>query len=161
MKNLNIFEKVSFDEFYRKMIIFYRENLYYLYDDSIIKKMYEEIKLPSKTIGENYIYDFYIPIDIKLRPSEIIEVPMGIHAKIEDDWVLAMFIKDSFNCEDKLQLNKAALIINSSYQSSNNENHIIMPIINDLKPSKNLWISKNDKFVKGIFIQQKGYDKAY
>ena len=146
MKAIAKFEKVSLGQFCEGMS---GTGL----SDSEIEKIYEEIKLPRRATSGSAGYDFFSTLDFELSPGEIITIPTGIRARIDEDWVLCLFPRSGLGFKFRLQLNNTVGIIDSDYYNSDNEGHIFVKLTNDSKDGKIVSLKRGDGFAQGIFMQ--------
>lgn len=89
MQRVGEFEKVSFEQFRDAMKDeFYRgQELPPAIEDDL-KKMWEEIALPSRATTGSAGYDFKAPFTFEMRPGETMKIPTGIRVKIDEGWWL-------------------------------------------------------------------------
>lgn len=147
MKKIAKFEKVSFEQFKKD----YTETFS---NDYNLKNIFNDIKLPHRATQGSAGYDFYLPIDITLRPNETIKIPTGIKAKINTGWFLGLFPRSSLGFKYRLQLNNTVGIIDSDYYNNkNNEGHIFIKLTNRTNESKVIELKKGDAFAQGIFLE--------
>lgn len=146
MKRIAQFYKVSFEQFKSGF-----EDSFTGRDDAA--SVYENIKLPKRATSSSAGYDFYTPVDITLKPGETVKIPTGIRAKMDEDWVLALFPRSGLGFKFRLQLNNTVGIIDSDYYNSDNEGHIFVKITNDSNEGKTVEVSAGSGFVQGIFLQ--------
>ena len=85
MQRVGEFEKVSFEQFRDAMKDeFYRgQELPPAIEDDL-KKMWEEIALPSRATTGSAGYDFKAPFTFEMRPGETMKIPTGIRVKIDE-----------------------------------------------------------------------------
>ena len=114
---------------------------------------FECLKLPKRATKGSAGYDFYVPVDITLKPKETITIPTGIRAKMNEDWVLCIFPRSGLGFKYKVQLNNTVGIIDSDYYYSDNEGHIKIRITNDNNENKTLHLEAGKGFAQGIFFQ--------
>lgn len=147
MEKVAKFEKVSFKQFYNDFI-----DCFSNYNETQVKEIYDNLKLPTRATKGSAGYDFYIPLDITLKPNETIKIPTGIRCKINDGWFLAIFPRSGLGFKFRLQLNNTVGIIDSDYYNALNEGHIMCKITNDTNESKTVELKASQGFVQGIFI---------
>ena len=145
MKSVARFEKVSFEQFLKD----FKDT--YPIDDAIIKKIYDNIKLPKRATVGSAGYDFYAPVEIRLNPGETAKIPTGIRSYIENGYVLEIYPRSGLGFKYRLQLNNTVGIIDSDYYNSKNEGHIFIKVTNDSNESKSLVVNEGDGFAQGIF----------
>lgn len=146
MKRIARFEKVSFEQFKKDFIDTFGES-------ENIEKIYEDIKLPKRATKGSAGYDYFTPIDIKLKPGETIKIPTGIRAYMEEGWVLKNYPRSGLGFKFRLQLNNTVGIIDSDYYYSSNEGHIMAKITNDSNENKEVYVKAGDGFIQGIFVE--------
>ena len=146
MKRIAQFSKVSFDLFSEA----YKDEFGGTSDE--ISKVYDDIKLPKRATEGSAGYDFYSPVDIRLKPGQTAKIPTGIRARMDSDWVLMIFPRSGLGFKYRLQLNNTVGIIDSDYYNSDNEGHIFIKITNDTNEGKTVDIPAGSGFAQGLFI---------
>ena len=142
------FSKVSFDQFKEDW-----NDTFCGMDEEICRELYDSIKLPRRATVGSAGYDFFIPMDVTLRPGETVKVPTGIRVDIEDGWVLQMYPRSGLGFQYRLQLNNTVGIIDSDYFYSDNEGHMFAKITNDSNEGKILKLAAGTAFMQGIFME--------
>ena len=146
MQKIAKFEKVSYLQFEKDFIKNFGEN-------SDIKKIYDEIKLPRRATTGSAGYDFFAPVDINLKAGETLLIPTGIRAKISDGWVLNIYPRSGLGFRHRLQLDNTVGIIDSDYYGSSNEGHIMIKISCDSYNGDNaVFVEAGSGFAQGIFL---------
>lgn len=145
MKRIAKFHKVSYEQFY--------ESCKDSFDDSEIKMMYDDIKLPVRATSGSAGYDIFAPYDFSLAPSETVKIPTGIRCEIDEGWVLKIYPRSGLGFKFRLQLNNTVGIIDSDYFYSDNEGHIFIKITNDSNENKTVEVKKGTGFAQGIFVE--------
>ena len=135
------FEKVSKEQFKKDL-----KDILNIEDD-----FYDEIVLPRRATEGSAGYDFTSPIDIYLKPGEMIKVPSGIRCKFENGYVLNIFPRSSLGFKYQLCLANTVGIIDADYYNADNEGHIIIALVN--RGNKDISIKKGERFVQGIFFK--------
>ena len=118
-----------------------------------IKRIYEGIRLPARATAGSAGYDFYTPVAVTIRPGEIVKIPTGIRAEMNEGWVLAVFPRSSLGFKYRLQLNNTVGIIDSDYFYSDNEGHIFAKLTNDSNEGKTVELEAGSGFMQGIFVE--------
>lgn len=113
--------------------------------------IYEQISLPKRATKGSAGYDFVCPIDIEIKPNEMIKMPTGIRCYMEQGYVLNIYPRSSLGMKYQMYLTNTTGIIDSDYYNAKNEGHIIVSIVN--KGDKILSINKGERFVQGIFLK--------
>ena len=85
---------------------------------------YEDISLPARSTKHSAGYDFKSPIEFELNPGEIIKVPTGIKAQMEDDEYLMRVKKGiEYTAEEAIELanklDKEIKVITDSFVATN------------------------------------------
>ncbi|MDE6641397.1 MAG: deoxyuridine 5'-triphosphate nucleotidohydrolase [Acetatifactor sp.] len=148
MNRIAQFEKVSFEQFLKD----YNDTFDYGQSDEEIKKIWEDIKLPTRATIGSAGYDFITPIDFILEAGQKIKIPTGIRCRIDADWVLKLYPRSGLGFKYHLQLINTVGIIDSDYYNSDNEGHISVKITNDSNEKKSVVIKKGNGFIQGIFV---------
>ncbi len=147
MEKVAQFFKVSFEQFFMDC-----SNSFPELDKNEVAKVYNEIQLPKRATKGSAGYDFFLPMNITIKPKESLQIPTGIRAKIVPGWLLEMLPKSSQGFKFRLQLDNTIGVIDSDYFDAKNEGHIIVQITNDTYEEKIMKIMKGKAFVQGIFL---------
>ena len=148
MNRIAKFHKVSFEQFSKDWLDTFKN---FTVED--VKKIYTDIKLPTRATSGSAGYDFFSPLDFTLKPQETIKIPTGIRAEIDNGWVLKCYPRSGLGFKFRLQLNNTVGIIDSDYFYSDNEGHIFSKITNDSNENKTITIEKGTGFMQGIFVE--------
>ena len=116
MERIAKFHKVSYEQFEGDW-----KDTFGPIETEEIKRIYEGIRLPARATAGSAGYDFYTPVAVTIRPGEIVKIPTGIRAEMNEGWVLAVFPRSSLGFKYRLQLNNTVGIIDSDYFFSDNE----------------------------------------
>lgn len=139
--NIARFEKVSqnqFDEDVKNLLGFEGD-------------FYENIALPFRATRGSAGYDFSSPIDIVIKPNEMVKIPTGIRCFIEDGYVLNIYPRSSLGFKYQLCLANTTGIIDADYYEAKNEGHIIIALVN--RGDKEVVIKAQDRFAQGVFLK--------
>ena len=147
MKRIAKFEKVSYEQFEKDYIDCFGET------SENIREIYDGIKLPKRATTGSAGYDYYSPIDLKLKPGETVKIPTGIRCRMENGWVLMNYPRSGLGFKYRLQLNNTVGVIDSDYYGSSNEGHIMSKMTNDSNEGKVVEIKKGTGFIQGIFME--------
>lgn len=118
---------------------------------NIENNFYDDIVIPKRATSGSAGYDFTSPIDITIKPGEMVKVPSGIRCYIEEGYVLNIFPRSSLGFKYQLCLANTVGIIDADYYGALNEGHIIVALVN--RGNKEITIKKGDRFVQGIFYK--------
>lgn len=154
MKNIAIFEKVSYEEFEKsikendRLASFLNDNYF------TIDQLYDNIRLPERSSKRSAGYDFFFPLwDISIASFTSLDIPTGIKVNVlEEDWYLALFTKSGLSHEYHTRLRDTISVIDADYYNNiNNEGHIRVELVND---SVSVLKLKNGmKYIQGIFME--------
>lgn len=115
--------------------------------DKILKEI---IKIPTRATKKSAGYDIVTPVDIDLKPGEMVKFPTGLRCKIENGWFLGIFPKSGLGFKYSLRLSNSTGIIDEDYYNSDNEGHIWAKMQND--GDKEFHIEKGKAVCQGIFL---------
>jgi deoxyuridine 5'triphosphate nucleotidohydrolase dUTPase len=136
--NMRKFEKISFDQFKKDI------------EDNI--DLYEKYKLPSRATKLSAGYDFYSLYDFTLKPNEIIKIPTGIKASMNNDEVLMLFVRSSQGFKYNVRLcNQVGILDGDYYNNESNEGHIWIKIQN--QGNKDYFAKSGEAICQGIFTK--------
>lgn len=113
---------------------------------------YDELVLPRRATAGSAGYDFYSPLDFTLAAGEIIKIPTGIRARMEEGWVLMLYPRSGQGFKYRVQLYNSVGVIDSDYFGAANEGHIHIKIINANREGKTLTVRRGEAFAQGIFL---------
>ena len=129
------FEKISKKEFFKH------------YDDY----MYDDVILPKRSTKSSAGYDFFAIKDFEIKPGEIIKIPSGYKAKLNDGEVLLLFVRSSMGFKHNIRLiNQVGIIDADYYNNPDNEGHIFVGLQNEGKET--YVIKKGSAYLQGIFV---------
>lgn len=111
---------------------------------------YENLELPKRATKGSAGYDFYSPIDFKLKPGQTIKIPTGIRCKMNSDYALFIMPRSGLGFKYQIFLSNTLALIDSDFAYSDNEGHIMIKLLNNGK--KDLYIKEGNKFCQGVFI---------
>lgn len=146
MQKIAKFEKVSLEQFVKDWSS--EINM----PGERIEQIYNELVLPKRATVGSAGYDFFAPIEFRLRPHETIKIPTGIRVQIADGWVLQIYPRSGLGFKYRLQMNNTVGIIDSDYYYAKNEGHIFIKMTNETNEFLTLSVSKGEGFAQGIFI---------
>ena len=153
MHRVGEFEKVSFEQFRDAMKDeFYRGQELPPSIEDDLKKMWEEIALPSRATTGSAGYDFKAPFTFEMRPGETMKIPTGIRVKIDEGWWLGCLPRSGLGFKFRMQFDNTMGVIDSDYYFSDNEGHIFMRMTNDNREGKSLIVPSGTAFAQGIFL---------
>ena len=148
MKQIAQFSKVSFEEYATSMLKINNEMPL-----ELIKVLYDEIKLPTRSTKGSAGYDFFLPDAIKFTKDQTYIIPTGIRCKIEEGWMLMIVPRSGLGFKYRIGLDNTVGIIDSDYYNSDNEGHIFIKLTCDAKTNVDFVIKRNQAFAQGIFIE--------
>ena len=148
MKKIAKFEKVSFEQFKKDWQGEHPQDT-----EEVIREIYDGIRLPKRATAGSAGYDFYAPVDVTMKPGEIVKIPTGIRVEMEEGWVLKCYPRSGLGFKYRLQLNNTVGIIDSDYFYSDNEGHIFAKLTNDTNENKVVELKADTGFMQGIFVE--------
>ncbi len=83
MKRIAKFHKVSFEQFAKDWKDTF-DNSFEEVSKEEIKNIYDSLKLPKRATTGSAGYDFYAPVDVTMKPGEIVRAPTGIRVEMEE-----------------------------------------------------------------------------
>lgn len=150
MNRIAKFEKVTLEQFSKD---FKNLNPNSTLSDAQIEEMYNSIKMPARATKMSAGYDFYLPYAIGLDVGNEIVVPTGIRSKIQEDWALLIMPKSGLGTKSRLIMYNTAGLIDADYYNSDNQGHILVKLLYDLRNSdKHLSLPAGKSFVQGFFF---------
>lgn len=155
MRRVAKFEKVSYEQFRSSMIDAFGLDIYGIDKDTteeILKKLYDEIKLPKRATVASAGYDFFAPCDLNFPCGATNKIPTGIRAKMDDDYVLMCYPRSGLGFKYRLRLDNVVGVVDSDYYYSDNEGHIFLKMTNESN-GKNFVVHQGGAFAQGIFMQ--------
>lgn len=150
MNKIAKFEKVSFEQFSKDFInLNPKTNL----SNDQIKEIYDQIKMPARATKMSAGYDFYLPYPIEMEVGNELIIPTGIRSKIQEDWALLIMPKSGLGTKSRLIMYNTAGLIDADYYNSDNEGHILVKLLYDLRNNnKQLSLPAGKSFVQGFFF---------
>ena len=79
MKRIAKFHKVSFEQFAKDW-----KDTFEQYSEEELRNIYDSLKLPKRATTGSAGYDFYAPVDVTMKPGEIVKIPTGIRVEMEE-----------------------------------------------------------------------------
>ena len=132
------FEKISFEQFKK--------------DIGDNRELYDAYNLPRRETKFAAGYDFYALNDYVLKPGEIMKIPTGVKANMEEDDVLLFIVRSSQGFKYNVRLcNQVGVIDRDYYNNSNNEGHMWIRIQNE--GDKDYVIKRGDGICQGLFMK--------
>jgi dUTP pyrophosphatase len=111
---------------------------------------YDDIMLPRRGTKRSAGYDFYSPVSFILKPNEILKIPTGLKAYMQDNEYLALIIRSSVGFKYNVRpCNQIGIIDADYYSNINNDGHMWVAIQNEGK--EDYIVKKGDRVVQGIF----------
>jgi len=137
------FEKVSFDQFLK-------DGLDWAGDETELRKIYDNIKLPKRGTSKSAGYDFFSPFGFDLYPNGTCKIPTGIKVHMNEFENLDIYVRSSTGFKFNVNLLNSTGIIDFDYVNNpTNEGHIWMGFKNF--GDKHWVVNSGDAFAQGIF----------
>jgi len=118
---------------------------------NVSENLYDNIVIPTRATKGSAGYDFTSPISVTIKPGEMIKIPSGIRAYIEEGYVLNIYPRSSLGFKYQMCLANTTGIIDADYYNAKNEGHIIVALVN--RGDKDIVINAGERFVQGIFLK--------
>lgn len=131
------FEKISFQQFSKDI----KED----------RALYDTYRLPIRKTKNSAGYDFEAIEDYTIHPGQILKIPTGIRAKMNEDEVLFLFVRSSMGFKYNVRMTNQVGIIDSDYYEADNEGHIFISLQNE--GEKDFVIHQGDGIIQGIFTK--------
>lgn len=109
-----------------------------------------EVIIPKRGTKFSAGYDFFCPLDTIIYPKEVVLIPTGIKAEMNEGEVLQMYPRSSLGFKHRLMLMNTVGIVDSDYYNNiKNEGHIWVKYYNGGDVQVNL--KTGDAFCQGVF----------
>ena len=129
------FEKISFEQFSKDI----EENI----------DLYNSYNLPKRSTKSSAGYDYESVVDFTLKPGEVLKVPLGVKAAMNDGEVLFNVVRSSMGIKYNVRMcNQVGVIDKDYYNNVDNEGHIWIKLENH--GDKEYVVKKGDKICQGI-----------
>lgn len=122
------FKKVSYETFLASWQNIYGEDP----NEEVVKKVYDNIKLPQRSTSGSMGYDFFIPFDLKLIKESSIVIPTGIKCMMLKDQGLIIAPRSGSGFKYRISIANTIGVIDSDYYNNQaNEGHIMIKLVYD------------------------------
>ncbi|MBR4341865.1 MAG: deoxyuridine 5'-triphosphate nucleotidohydrolase [Lachnospiraceae bacterium] len=125
-------------------------------DRRTAEEAYNDIILPKRATKGSAGYDFFIAVDLTIKPGETVKIPTGIRSRMEDGWVLMIFPRSGLGFKYRMMLDNTVGVIDSDYYYSDNEGHIMIKVTNcsgiGNSEGKTIELKKGQGFAQGVFL---------
>lgn len=144
------FEKVSYKQFEKD----FEKNINSIlkatkYNKDVIRQIYNNIELPSRSTHKSAGYDFKLPMTWTFKPNSEYVIPTGIRCvNMEDDTVLMMYARSGLGFKYGFVPKNVVGVIDADYAEADNEGHIMMCMVNK---DNEFTIEQGKGFCQGIF----------
>ena len=110
------FEKVSYEQFKKDWLDTFKQK-YIEFDedilDTIIKNIYNSIKLPKRATTGSMGYDFFSPCNLMIPIDKTVKIPTGIKCRIDDYWGLQVYPRSGYGFKYGIHLANTVGIIDA------------------------------------------------
>lgn len=111
----------------------------------------QNIVIPKRATEGSAGYDLASIEEITINPQEIKLIPTGLKAKMPKSEMLLIFPRSSLAIKKGLMMSNSVGVIDSDYyNNSDNEGHIMVPLIN-IK-NEPVTILRGERIAQGIFM---------
>jgi len=101
-------------------------------DISDDKNLYDNYDSPKRSTKNSARYDIKALMDYVIKPNEIVKIPTGDKASMNNDDVLFLIIRSSFGFKYNARLcNQVGVIDSDYYNNIDNEGHIFVALKNE------------------------------
>lgn len=149
MNRIAVFEKVPFEQFLEDWNKAFGNRTF---SEKETKRIYDNIQMPERKTTGSAGYDFISPINFKMLPNTVMNIPTGIRAQISDGWVLMIYMRSGLGFKHGLRLINSTGIIDSDYYDAENMGHIHIKLINDSSLGHTVEALEGDGISQGVFI---------
>lgn len=126
---MNMFEKVSFNQFKKDLFKWYPSIVNVSDIDNKLKELYDDIKLPERATSDSAGYDFFLPFDISLDLGGVMVIPSGIRCNMDKNLSLKLYPRSGHGFKYHLVFANTIGVVDADYYNSDNEGHIMIEII--------------------------------
>ncbi len=115
------------------------------------KDLYNDYQLPVLKTQSSAAYDILLLSDINIKRGEIIKIPTGIKAYMQNDEVLLLFVRSSTGFKYNIRLcNQVGVIDADYYGNEKNDGHIWVALQNE--GDQDVKFQRNEAIVQVIFM---------
>lgn len=112
---------------------------------------YPDAQLPERATKGSAGYDFFVAEDTIIGPGEIVLVPTGVKAQIDEGYWLELAVRSSTPRKLGLILANGIGIVDSDYYNNpDNEGHIMFQVYNIT--NKTVTLGKGNRIGQGVFV---------
>lgn len=153
------FEKVSFETFLKDCMKF--GHVVYVYEVKgenptienleVLKKIYDNIKLPKRSTTKSCGYDFFNPFYNQYIYNKPNFIPTGIKVLLDDDKFLMICPRSSSGKKRYRMSNTLGIIDADYYNNPDNEGDIIIAL-ETVRPDTDCCFKQGDAIAQGIIV---------
>lgn len=116
------------------------------------REIYSQLKKPMRATKLSAGYDFYAPFGFTLEPGEVMLIPTGIKAYMNDNNELKFYPRSSLGFKYQMRIANTVPKVDADYvDNPKNEGHIFIKIVNG--GDKSMTIEKGDAFCQASFYE--------
>lgn len=124
----------------------------FMNDFNLDEKDYLELKLPTRSTSASAGYDIYAPYDFVIKPGEIMKIPTGIKAYMNDDEYLGIYVRSSSGFKYNVRMcNQVGIIDSDFYNNPGNEGNIHIALQNE--GERDYIVKRGQAIAQGIFAK--------
>jgi len=121
---------------------------------------YPDAQLPERATKGSAGYDFFVAEDTTIGPGEIVLVPTGVKAQIDEGYWLELAVRSSTPRKLGLILANGIGIVDSDYYNNpDNEGHIMFQVYNIT--NKTVVLGKGNRIGQGVLVPYSVTDNDY
>lgn len=133
------FEKISLSEYEKSVKNF----------DNHIE--YNDIDIPERQTTGSAGYDICAAVEATLCTGEVILLPTGLKAQIDNGYTMLLFIRSSIGIRGLVLANDVAVIDSDYYNNPDNEGHFFLAVKNISNETKH--INAGDRLAQAVFVK--------
>ena len=113
---------------------------------------HKDVEIPTRSTDGSAGYDFKVLETVYVNPGQVVLIPTGIKAFMEDDEVLKIYARSSLPKKKHLMLPNSVGIIDSDYyENEDNDGVIFMQVYNF--GTAGVKLAKGERIAQGIFMK--------
>lgn len=110
----------------------------------------ETLPLPRRATQGSAGYDLASPVRVTLLPGQQVMIPTGMRVLMQPGWVLMIYPRSSLGRKYGLRLANTTGVIDADYAQTENEGHILVPIVNG--GTETVTLEAGERFCQGVLL---------
>lgn len=112
---------------------------------------YEDIELPKRKTSGSAGYDIQSAVETNIYTGEVVLLPTGLKAQIDDGYTMLLFIRSSIGVKGLVLANDVAVIDSDYYNNEDNEGHFFLAVKNVSNETNH--INAGDRIAQAVFVK--------